>query len=667
MFSPSSSPASRRIQLLQQQLNSETKFVTSQREDARRLDKSTSLNNTHGCLQESYTVVLPEVLTPDGEWGVHRSRESPHRLVSRFPAPNEHIRTLHDNWECSVRKYREEPCLGSRTLKPNGKLGEYRWKSYSEAGEDRTALGSGLQNRGIKPGATVGLYSVNCEEWVLMDAACHAYSMVSVPLYDTLGPEAVRYICGHAELAAVACSFAVLPVMLQCLPQCPSVRLLVVYGARGRPLPYPPTERCELVEFEQLREEGRKNLQPHSPPGPEDIATICYTSGTTGVPKGAVLTHANLIANSAASAPTMDLGPGDRHMSYLPLAHIYERVSLVSVIYCGCAVGFYSGDVQTLLDDMAELQPTLFLSVPRLYNRIYDGVMAQVSSGSAVARALFRAAYASKKAALDAGDLSGGRMAPLWDRLVFSKIRAKLGGKVRMLATGASPISKEVFEFLRICFGTHVYEGYGMTETSCTISRTDPLDLETGHVGVPLTCNEIKLVDIPEMNYLSTDKPYPRGEICVRGPCVFKGYYKDEAQTAEVLDGNGWLHTGDVGTWLPGGRLKIIDRKKNIFKLSQGEYIAPEKIESVYQRCPYVAQAFVYGDSLKSQLVGIVVPDPEVLLPWAKGQGFPQNLEALCGNPAVIREVHQVRWHLVGMSKVGTFLSLSLSHEIIYF
>jgi len=132
MFSPSSSPASRRIQLLQQQLNSETKFVTSQREDARRLDKSTSLNNTHGCLQESYTVVLPEVLTPDGEWGVHRSRESPHRLVSRFPAPNEHIRTLHDNWECSVRKYREEPCLGSRTLKPNGKLGEYRWKSYSE-------------------------------------------------------------------------------------------------------------------------------------------------------------------------------------------------------------------------------------------------------------------------------------------------------------------------------------------------------------------------------------------------------------------------------------------------------------------------------------------------------------------------------------------------------
>ncbi|KIY93248.1 hypothetical protein MNEG_14715 [Monoraphidium neglectum] len=247
--------------------------------------------------------------------------------------------------------------------------------------------------------------------------------------------------------------------------------------------------------------------------------------------------------------------------------------------------------------------------------------MGAMRDGSPIARALFEKAYASKKAALEAGDLSGGRWAPLWDRLVFSKIRAKLGGQVKYLTSGASPISAEVMQFLRICFCCAVLEGYGMTETSCTISITRQDDPTIGHVGAPLPCCEVKLADIPEMNYTRSDKPYPRGEVCVRGPTIFKGYYKDDAQTRDVVDAQGWLHTGDVGMWLPGGRLKIIDRKKNIFKLAQGEYVAPEKIENVYARSPFVLQSFVYGDSLRAQLVAVVVPDPEHLLPWARDRG----------------------------------------------
>ena len=589
----------------------------------------------------NYALVLPEVLTETGTWDVRRSVRSPRALVSHFPPPHNNIKTLYENWEASFQRFGPEPCLGTRVAKKSGKPGPYKWISYDDVGALRTAAGSGLLHYGVKPGATVGLYSVNCAEWIIIDAAIHAYSMVSVPLYDTLGPEAVRYISGHAELSAVACSFAVLPVMLQCLGDCPTVKVLIVYGSNGRPMPYPSTGNCKLVMYEELLEAGRRNLQAHKPPMPEDLATICYTSGTTGVPKGAMLTHSNLISNSAATVPFLGIGPGDRHISYLPLAHIYERVTMVSIIHSGCACGFYSGDVQVLLEDIEELKPTVFLSVPRLWNRIYDKVMAQVNSGSVVARYLFNTAYASKKAAMDAGDMSGGRMGAFWDRLIFSKIKEKLGGEVRLLGTGASPIGKEVFEFMRICFGAKVIEGYGMTETACAISMTDPEDLVVGHVGAPCPCNEVKLFDVPEMKYTNQDVPFPRGEVCVRGPNIFKGYFKAPEQTDEVLDKDGWLHTGDIGMWLPNGRLKIIDRKKNIFKLAQGEYIAPEKIEAVYQRCPFVAQSFIHGDSLKPQLVAVVVLDPEVLLPWAKENGLGADLAALCDNPVVKREVFQ--------------------------
>jgi long-chain acyl-CoA synthetase len=353
-----------------------------------------------------------------------------------------------------------------------------------------------------------------------------------------------------------------------------------------------------------------------------------------------VLTHANLIADAAGTCVLLDeWEPGDRHISYLPLAHIYERNNMTTVVHVGGSVGFYSGNVQELLDDVLALKPHIFVSVPRLWNRIYDRVMATMREANPIKRRMFETAFAYKRAALEAGDLTGGRWGPFWDKLVFSKIRERVGGEVKYMTTGASPISAEVMMFLRVCFGCHVLEGYGMTETSCTISITRTDDPTIGHVGAPLPCVEIKLVDIPEMNYMSSDQPYPRGEVCVRGPTVFQGYYKDPVQTAEVLDPDGWFHTGDVGAWLPGGRLRIIDRKKNIFKLAQGEYIAPEKIENVYTRSPLVLQVFVYGDSLKAQLVAVVVPDPEVLLPWARERNLPQDMPALCQEKAVIQAV----------------------------
>ncbi|XP_048235763.1 long chain acyl-CoA synthetase 7, peroxisomal isoform X1 [Ricinus communis] len=516
--------------------------------------------------------------------------------------------------------------------------------TYGEAATAREAIGSGLRYHGIQKGACVGIFFVNKPEWLIVDHACAAYSYISVPLYDTLGPDAVKYVVNHANVQAIFCVPETSNALLSFLAEIPSVQLIVVVGAVDEQLPsLPSTFGVKLISYMKLLGEGCSNRQPFIPPKPEDVATICYTSGTTGTPKGVVLTHGSLIASVAGFCLAIKFNPSDIYISYLPLAHIYERTNQMVLVYYGVAVGFYQGDNLKLMDDLAALRPTLFCSVPRLYNRIYDGITKAVKASGVLRERLFRAAYNSKKQAI----MSGRNPSPMWDKLVFNKIRGKLGGRVRFMGSGASPLSPDIMDFLRVCFGCQVLEGYGMTETSCVISVMDLGDNLSGHVGSPNAACEIKLVDVPEMNYTLDDQPYPRGEICVRGPTVFKGYYKDGVQTREVFDDDGWMHTGDIGLWLPGGRLKIIDRKKNIFKLAQGEYIAPEKIENVYSKCRFVSQCFIYGDSFNSFLVAVVAVDPDVLRDWAVSEGIKyDDLGQLCNDPrtraAVLADMDEV-------------------------
>jgi long-chain acyl-CoA synthetase len=260
------------------------------------------------------------------------------------------------------------------------------------------------------------------------------------------------------------------------------------------------------------------------------------------------------------------------------------------------------------------------VGVPRLFNRLHDKIRGGVAAAGGVKSMLFERAYASKLSSLRA---SGSLTSALWDRLVFGKIAGVLGGRVRLVVTGSAPIAANVLEFLRIVLSCPVIEGYGLTETTAAATVTLPKDVNScGHVGVPLICNEVKLVDVPEMGFTAQDttkgEPTPRGEIWIRGSNVFKGYYKNAEQTAASITPDGWFKTGDVGMWLRDGSLKIVGRKKDNFKLAQGEYIAPEKVENVYLRCKYVAQIFVYGDSLRSCLVAVVVPDEEQVRAWAK-------------------------------------------------
>ncbi|XP_067838689.1 long-chain-fatty-acid--CoA ligase 1a isoform X2 [Heptranchias perlo] len=537
------------------------------------------------------------------------------------------VKTLYDVMKRGLIISNNGPCLGFRT--PDQ---PYQWISYREVMDRAEFVGSGLLSRGCKAGNDqfIGVFAQNRPEWVIIEQACYAYSMVVVPLYETLGAEAISYILNKADIQVVFCDTKVkAETVLQGVENgdTPKVNTIIVMDDFGDDL----KERgmkcdVELVSLEHVENMGRQQKRNPQPAKPSDLAVICFTSGTTGNPKGAMLTHRNIVSNLSGFVKVTEgqwvASPIDTHVSFLPLAHMFERLVQIVVLCHGARIGFFQGDIRLLMDDIKVLQPTIFPVVPRLLNRMYDKIHSQASGP--IKRQMLEYATRRKVAELQKGIL---RRDSIWDKLIFRKVQDGLGGRVRLMVTGAAPVSETVLTFIRVAVGCQFYEGYGQTECTAGCSMTIPGDWSAGHVGAPMPCNLIKLVDVEDMNYFAEEG---EGEICVKGPNVFKGYLKDPEKTAEALDDQGWLHTGDIGKWLPNGTLKVIDRKKHIFKLAQGEYIAPEKIENIYVRCEPVAQVFVHGDSLQACLVGIVIPDPEVLPAWAQKRHIKGSFEELC-------------------------------------
>ncbi|XP_072095634.1 long-chain-fatty-acid--CoA ligase 5 [Mobula birostris] len=546
------------------------------------------------------------------------------------------VRTVYDAFQRGMHVSGDGPCLGYRKRNQ-----PYQWLSYKQVSDRAEYLGSGLLHRGSKPCPEqyIGVFAQNRPEWIISELACYTYSMSVIPLYDTLGPDAIVYIINKAEISTVICDKMNKAITL--LENCEAKRTahlttIILMDPFDDALKK-RGEKCnvKVLTLKEVEDLGRENHRTPIPPKPDDLSIVCFTSGTTGDPKGAMLTHGNVVANSVSFfetvGPTLSPNSDDISISYLPLAHMFERV-VQTALYCsGAKVGFFQGDIRLLSDDMKTLRPTIFPVVPRLLTRAYDKVQAEFQSP--FKKWLLNTAISSKQAELSRGII---RNDSFWDKLIFNKIQATLGGRVRIMVTGAAPISPTILTFLRAALGCPIFEGYGQTECTagCTFSMAG--DSAAGHVGPPLPCNIVKLVDVEDMNYFASKG---EGEVCIKGTNVFKGYLKDPERTSEAIDAEGWLHTGDIGKWLPNGTLKIIDRKKNIFKLAQGEYIAPEKIENVYIQSSFVAHVFVAGDSLQSYLVGIVVPDPEVLPEFAASKGFKGSYKELCQIPEIKKAI----------------------------
>ncbi|XP_052759956.1 long-chain-fatty-acid--CoA ligase 1-like isoform X1 [Mya arenaria] len=546
----------------------------------------------------------------------------------------EDVRTLHDAFKKGARISNNGPCLG---WKPSP-TEPYNWISYNDVLTKGSRVGAGLiaMGQAASNSTHIGIYSQNRVEYFISEQGCYMYSMCIVPLYDTLGIEACNYIINQAELSLIICDKnEKVTNLLGRMSETPNLRILVVMETITDDVKaLAQKHSIDLIQYSDLEKKGEEAPQDLKPSGPDDLAVVCYTSGTTGLPKGAMLTHENCLAPTLACTNLFDsnnliVKPDDVLISYLPLAHSYERLCEACMYSCGGKIGFFQGDVRKLMDDIKELKPTVFPSVPRLLNRVFDKVMAGASV-SAIKSKMLNMALASKEAEIKSGII---RKNSWWDKLVFSKIQESLGGRVRLLTTGSAPLSPKILMFLRCCVGAPVLEGYGQTECGAICTLQVPGDGQIGNVGPPLRCNYIKLVDVPDMNYNASDD---KGEVCIKGPNVFKGYIKDPVKTQEAIDEDGWLHTGDVGQWMDNGCLKIIDRKKNIFKLAQGEYIAPEKIENVYVRSPHVAQVYIHGDSLKSSLIAVIVPDPDTFPAFARDKlGLSGDMAELCNNEQV--------------------------------
>ncbi len=389
------------------------------------------------------------------------------------------IKTLRQSFQMSVARNRNNPFLGTRERLTDGSFGGYQWKSFGEVSDLVDSLVGGMSTLNLKPKASVGLFSINREEWIVTEHACFANSLITVPLYDTLGDEAIAFICNQTEMEIVFTSRDKLKLLKGMMNKLPGIKYIVSFDAlKPEDKDGIDEAQVQLLEYAQLMKTVPKEGFIPEDPLPSDLCSICYTSGTTGMPKGVIFLHSALLADASACLALCGYGPNgftpdqrslfelkadDVHISYLPLAHIFERVVMTALTTVGAGIGFYQGNTLKILEDVAALRPTVFVSVPRLLSKVYDKVMAGVKEKSAIKQFLFNWAYSAKRDILHS---EGVLTHWLYDRFVFAEIREKFGGRLRAILSGSAPIAPEVMDFLRICFSCEVYEGYGSTETA---------------------------------------------------------------------------------------------------------------------------------------------------------------------------------------------------------
>ncbi len=494
--------------------------------------------------------------------------------------------------------------------KKNGRYREISWNDFSSFVR-RFALG--LSSLGLNSGDKVCLLSENRPKWAFSDLAILSLRAVNVPIYPSSGQKDIEHIVNHSEAVILIVSTIQQYEKVKDIKRnCPKLKYLIVMD---KMVPM----GTDILFFRGVSEKG-KALEGDNPDlfdalyqevKPEDLATIIYTSGTTGQPKGVMLTHGNFLSNVEASASALPAGRRDRCLSFLPLSHVFERMAgFYFMLYQGVSIA-YAENMNTVTENLVEVRPTIVASVPRLYEKMHARVMDQVKSAGSIKRMLFDWSLAIGKKS-SPYRLSGKAMPFLLGIqyqiskiLVFKKIKAKLGGRLKYFISGGAPLAKDIAEFF-FAADLLILEGYGLTETSPVVSVNRPDRFRFGTVGQLLPGVEVKIAE--------------DSEILVRGANVMLGYFKNEEETKLTIR-NGWFYTGDIGKFDEDGFLIITDRKKDLIKTSGGKYVAPQKIENLLVSDEYIAQVCVCGDR-RNYITALIAPNFEQVEKYARSLGI---------------------------------------------
>ncbi|CDW81371.1 long-chain-fatty-acid--ligase 5 [Stylonychia lemnae] len=523
--------------------------------------------------------------------------------------------TIWQYFQRSVKLHKNSNYLGR--LKPEEKSisMHYEWKTFGQVNEDVYNLIKGFQKHQICDGSIkspegftfIGIYSENRFDWIITELAAIRMNLVIIPVFYRYFSASIEQIINSTQLDTICVSSHTIQTIidLQLEGRIPSLQTLISFDD--------PT----FEQFQQLLETGLSlytfnklildgmdqadRIQEIPEPTKDSVFIIAYTSGTTGEPKGAILTHQNIICgNSKPEFYGFDFSHEDVNLSYVPLSHIYEQILLVSNLIHGYSTGFSSGNVSKLMLDIQKLQPTIFGSFPTFYNNFYKTNLAKLNIKSNEVKYM-----SNEKKQI---------------------IKNQFGGRIRCFISGGAPLSQEVFDFLQTCFECPVFEAYGITELAGALCSTVSFETQAGLSGGPLPCLKVKISDIKELNYMSTDDP-PRGELRVKGDSVFKAYFRNEKLSKEAFDEDGWFRTGDVVSYLPNGSIKVIDRVKNICKTQKGFYVAPNYLEAIYSQSQLIKQIFVSVQPHYEAVVAIINPDRDALLKKAEEMGINDDIQ----------------------------------------
>jgi long-chain acyl-CoA synthetase len=531
------------------------------------------------------------------------------------------------------------------------KNGQWRTQTYREVRQIVENLACALIGIGVKAEDRVAQISPNRPEWVIADLGILSAAAVHVPIYPTLAPHQVSYILKDAGAHVVMVSGQEhLDKVLSIVDEVPELTHIIVYD--GYKLEKKP-KKVKVVALKELLDDGAKaddNLRAERKKRAdaikaEDVASLVYTSGTTGEPKGAMLMHGNFVSNCVAGVELMGVREADEELSFLPLCHVFERIVYYCMTYAGSHI-IYAESIDQVAANLQEVHPSILPSVPRLYEKIHGRIMENVKKDSAAKQKVFDWALSVGRAVrrhrernrpMTIALVAAHRIA---DKLVFAKIRERTGGRIRLFISGGAPLRKEIGEFFADA-GFTLIEGYGLTETSPVITFNRPGAERLGTVGQIMPGVEVKIAD--------------DGEILARGPNIMRGYFNRPEDTRAAIDEGGWFHTGDIGQFDEDGYLMITDRKKEILVMSNGKNVAPQPIENLLKSSPYIEQAFIIGDN-RNFISALVVPAFGALETWAAGKGIRAKGTALAHEPAVLefldKHVHELCQELSQYEKV---------------